>query len=130
MWLYTPVWFMRLCTSTNKNSLLNWPAGSGEQDFLKIFSIFLLFCDYLPLEKGNLLHLNNLESPCPKDDLCQVWLKLALWFWRRSWKCKSLHTDKQTDGWRTIRIAHLSFQLRWAKNEHSIYIHTSYVYKQ
>jgi hypothetical protein len=24
---------------------------------------FLLFCYYLPLEKGNSLHLNNLESP-------------------------------------------------------------------
>jgi hypothetical protein len=22
-------------------------------------------------------------SPSPKDDLCQVWLKLAKWFWRR-----------------------------------------------
>jgi hypothetical protein len=29
------------------------------------------------------LHLNKLESPPPKDDLCQVWLKLAQWFWRR-----------------------------------------------
>ena len=29
------------------------------------------------------LHFNNLESPFPKDDLCQVWLKLAHWFWRR-----------------------------------------------
>ena len=25
----------------------------------------------------------NLESPLPKDALCQVWLKLAQWFWRR-----------------------------------------------
>ena len=23
------------------------------------------------------------ESPWPKDNLCQVWLKLARWFWRR-----------------------------------------------
>jgi hypothetical protein len=22
-------------------------------------------------------------SPLPKDDLCQVWLKLAHWFWRK-----------------------------------------------
>ena len=29
------------------------------------------------------LHLNKLESPSPKDALCQVWLKLAKWFWRR-----------------------------------------------
>jgi hypothetical protein len=27
--------------------------------------------------------LNKLESPPPKDDLCQVWLKLAQWFWSR-----------------------------------------------
>jgi hypothetical protein len=84
--------------------------------FLKIFSVFLLFCYYLPLERGNPLHLNKLESPFPKDDLCQVWLKLAQWFWRRSRKCKSLQTDGQMDdGQKAIRIAHLSFQLRWAK---------------
>jgi hypothetical protein len=39
-------------------------------------------------------HLYNSESPLPKDDLCQLWLKLAQWFWRRSRKCKSL-TDRQ-----------------------------------
>jgi hypothetical protein len=27
--------------------------------------------------------MNKLESPPSKDDLCQVWLKLAIWFWRR-----------------------------------------------
>jgi hypothetical protein len=51
--------------------------------FLKFFSAFLLFCYYLPLEKSYPLDLNKLESPSPKDDLCQVWLKLAKWFWRR-----------------------------------------------
>jgi hypothetical protein len=35
------------------------------------------------LERGNPLPLNKLESPPSKDDLCQVWLKLAQWFWRR-----------------------------------------------
>ena len=30
-----------------------------------------------------ILHLNKLESPSPKNVLCQVWLKLAQWFWRR-----------------------------------------------
>jgi hypothetical protein len=34
--------------------------------FLKIFSVFLLFCYYLPLEKDNPLHFNNLESPPPQ----------------------------------------------------------------
>jgi hypothetical protein len=89
--------------------------------FLKMFSVFLLFCYYLPLKKGNPLHFYNLESLPPKDEMCQVCLKLAQWLWRRSRKCKSLQTDRRTDrrtddGQRAIRIAHLSFQLRWAKN--------------
>ena len=29
------------------------------------------------------LHMNKLESPSPKDALCQGWLKLAQCFWRR-----------------------------------------------
>ena len=35
-------------------------------------------------EKLLVLHLKKLESPSPKDALCQVWLKLAQGFWRRS----------------------------------------------
>jgi hypothetical protein len=50
---------------------------------LKIFSVFLLFRYYLPLEKGNPLQLNKFESTSPKDDLYRVYLKLATWFWRR-----------------------------------------------
>jgi hypothetical protein len=46
-------------------------------------TVFLLFRYYLPLEKGYPLHLNNLKSPTPKEDLCKVWLKLEQWFWRR-----------------------------------------------
>jgi hypothetical protein len=38
--------------------------------FFKIFSIFLLFRYYLPLEKGYPLLLNKPETPWPKDDLC------------------------------------------------------------
>jgi hypothetical protein len=82
---------------------------------LKIFSVFLHFCYYLPLEKGYPLRLNKLESPLPKDDLRQLWLKLVQWFWRRSRKCK--FTDRQMDArQQAIRKAHLSFHLRWAKN--------------
>jgi hypothetical protein len=29
------------------------------------------------------LLLTTLESSFSKDDLCQVWLKLAQWFWRK-----------------------------------------------
>ena len=52
----------------------------------KVFNfvdVFSLFRNYLPLEKGGALHLNKLEFPLPKDALCQVWLKLDQWFWRR-----------------------------------------------
>ena len=56
----------------------------GQQDLekkiFKFVNVFSKFCNYLPLEKGTALHLNKLESPSPKDALCQVWLKLALWF--------------------------------------------------
>jgi hypothetical protein len=45
--------------------------------FLKIFSVFLLFCYYLPLERDNPLHLNKLESPFPKDDLWQSLVKIG-----------------------------------------------------
>jgi hypothetical protein len=51
--------------------------------FLKNFSNFLLFRYYLPLGKGVVLHLYTSESSLPKDDLCQLWLKLAQRFWRR-----------------------------------------------
>ena len=90
--------------------------------FLISWMYFLLFRNYLPLEKGRALHLNKLESPSPKEALCQVWLKSAQWFWDEDENLKSLQTDgrtdRQTDGWKVIRKAHLSFQLRWAnKNE-------------
>ena len=51
--------------------------------FLNFVNAFSLIRNYLPLEKGGALHLNKLESPSPKDALCQVGLKLAQWFWRR-----------------------------------------------
>jgi hypothetical protein len=51
--------------------------------FFKMFSVFLLFCYYLPFDKDNPFHLKELEIPFPKDDLFRVWLKLAQWFWRR-----------------------------------------------
>ena len=50
---------------------------------LNFFNVFLLFHNYLPSEKGRVLHLNKLESPSPKDALCQDWLKLVQWFFRR-----------------------------------------------
>ena len=54
------------------------------QEFLSNFvNASSLSWNYLPMEKGMVLHLNKLEFPLPKDALCQVWLKLAKWFRRR-----------------------------------------------
>ena len=50
----------------------NWLSGSGEEDFEILVNIFSIFHNYLPLEKGGALRLKKLESPLPKDALCQV----------------------------------------------------------
>jgi hypothetical protein len=51
-----------------------------EKKIFKNFSEFLLFCYYFPLGKSYGHHLYNSEFPLPKDDLYQLWLKLASWF--------------------------------------------------
>ena len=77
------------------NLIFPWPNDNLYQVWLKLVcwfwrrrffndpTPFLHFCNYLPFEEDLALYLNNLEFPLPKDDLCQVWLKLACWFWRR-----------------------------------------------
>ena len=75
----------------------NWSNGSWEKDFfLNYVNIFLLFRNYLPLEKGGALHLNKLEFLSPKYASCQVWLKLTRWFWRRRWKIEKFTTTTTT----------------------------------
>jgi hypothetical protein len=49
----------------------------------KIFQCIFTLSLLSPLGEGLSLYFNKLESLLPKDDLCQVWLKLAQWFWRR-----------------------------------------------
>ena len=79
--------------------------------FLNFVNVFSLFRNYLPLEKGVAIHLYKLEFPSTKDVLCQVWLKLAQWFWRTTlpWKkacpfiCKTL-----------------IFAVRWERTEGSV----------
>ena len=61
----------------------NWSSDSGEEDFFYFVNVCSLFRNYLPLEKGGALNLNKIESPSHKNALCQVWMKLAQWFWRR-----------------------------------------------
>ena len=55
-----------------------------ESNIFKIRQCIFAISKLSPLEKGGALHLNILESPLAKDTLCQVWMKLAQWFWRRS----------------------------------------------
>ena len=47
----------------------------------------MYFCYFIIISPwkrvGLLIYLNKFECPSPKDALCQVWLKLASWFWRR-----------------------------------------------
>ena len=41
-------------------------------------------------------HLYKFYIPLPKNFFFQDWLKLALWFWRKSRKCEKV-TDKQIE---------------------------------
>ena len=53
---------------------------------------------------GHTYDLNNFESPTPKNDSCQVWLKSNHAFSRRRWKCKKFTDDGRRtthDGRRT-----------------------------
>jgi hypothetical protein len=50
--------------------------------FKKIQCIFTLLL-LSPLGEGQFPSFEQFLSPPHKDDLCQVWLKLAQWFWRR-----------------------------------------------
>jgi hypothetical protein len=58
--------------------LIDFGCWFWRRRFFKNFSVLLS-----PLGKGYPLLLNKFEFPSPKDNLCQVWLKLAQWFWRR-----------------------------------------------
>ena len=44
-----------------------------ENFIFNFVNVFTLFRKYLPLQKGGAHYLNKLESPSPKDALCQVW---------------------------------------------------------
>ena len=54
--------------------LITWENTKGE--YLNFVYLFLLHCISKLSPLGN-------ESWSPKDGLCQVWLNLVQWFWRR-----------------------------------------------
>jgi hypothetical protein len=66
----------------------------GQVVLEKIFKMtpphFYIFHGYLLFDEDLALYLNNLEFPLLKNDLYQVWLKLAYWFWRRFLKIFSV----------------------------------------
>ena len=64
-----------------------YPSGSGKDDFSKLSVYFHTFVIISPLEKRRALHLA----------LCQVWLKLAQWSWRRRRKCEKLRQQTNFD---------------------------------
>jgi hypothetical protein len=56
------------------------------------YTQFLHFCDSLPLEEDLVLYLKNKnEFPSHKENLYQVWLNLAGWFYRRVFFKFSMH---------------------------------------
>ena len=84
--------------------------------FFNFVNVFLLFQNYLPLEKDGALNLKNLNPLHPRM-LCAK----TQWFWRRRWNCEKFATMPTTtmttkdNGQILIRKAHLSLWLRWAK---------------
>ena len=45
---------------------------------LSFYNVFLLFRNYLPVEKSMVIYLNKLGSPSPKDAWCQVLIEIVL----------------------------------------------------
>ena len=87
--------------------------------FFNFVNVFSLFRNYLPLEQGGALHLNKLESPSPRNTLCQVWLKYGP---SGSGEEDEKLTDrrKTDDGRQVIRKAHLNFINSFSMNIRTI----------
>ena len=62
------------------------------REFFNFVRVFLLFCYYVPFERGVTLHLNKLKYPLPKDVLC-----LNCGSGEEDENVKSLQTDRETD---------------------------------
>jgi hypothetical protein len=61
-----------------------------EKKILKKISVYFTLLLIPSLEEGQSPSFEQTSIPPPKDDLCQVWLKLAQWFWRRVLKDPTL----------------------------------------
>ena len=54
-----------------------------KKEIFKFWQLIFAISQLSPFRKENAFHVNKLETPSPKDALCQIWLKLAQLFWRR-----------------------------------------------
>ena len=61
----------------------------------EILSMYFRYIISISPWKRGTFHLNKFESS-PKDTLCQFWLKLAQWFWRRRRICEKYKTATTT----------------------------------
>ena len=61
----------------------NWPHDSGGEDFFLICQSIFTILELSPFGTRRGPAFEKLEFPSPIDDLCQVWLELTQWFWRR-----------------------------------------------
>jgi hypothetical protein len=92
VWLKLSYWFWRRrLKKKNKPKKKQTQKTNLKTVYFHSFAIISPWGGFFPI------NFYNSEFHLPKDDLSQLWLKLAVWFWRRSQKCKSL-TDKKTDG--------------------------------
>lgn len=85
------------------------------EKFLKIISLYFQYFTITcicSLKWAWLFVWTKNQFPLPKDDLCRVWLKLAMCVVLK--KMKSLQTERQWERQQAIRKTWLSFQLRWA----------------
>ena len=78
------------CFYNDLRTLLCYLGWFWGRRFFNFVNEFMLFHYYFSLEKDRAIHLNKDVFPSPKAALCQVWLKLALRFWRRRFFKKSL----------------------------------------
>ena len=90
----------------------NWSSGSGEEDFLISSIYFCYFVIFYPWKRAGPFIWTNLYALHP-NMLC------AKFGW--NWPGGSGEEDENVktrtdDGQQPIKKAHLSFQLRWAKN--------------
>ena len=90
----------------------NWLSGSGEEDFLISSMYFRYFIIISPWKRVGPFIWTNLNPLHPRMLCAKFGWNWPSGSWEEVENRKSLQTDRQ----QAVRKAHLSFQLRWAKN--------------